>query len=190
MQIPEFSCMLRFLLPRSSQFIGIRLFQELIMYSVLFVCLGNICRSPSAEGMMRSRISNAGLPPGSLRIDSAGLHGFHAGEPPDSRARRAARNRGYSLDGQTARQVTREDFTEYDLILGMDSSHIKALERNMPKNGTARISLLLDFAENPSQREVPDPYYGGEEDFEYVLDLIETGVDGLVRFLCDKGHIL
>ncbi len=149
------------------------------MYGVLFVCLGNICRSPSAEGMLRRRLEQEGLQE-QVFIDSAGMHDFHAGSEPDIRAIQAAMSRGYSLDGLLARKVAAEDFSRFDLILGMDFSHKQALERIKPKKSSARIALLLDYAKNPPQREVPDPYYGGAADFEYALDLIEAGVEGLI----------
>jgi protein-tyrosine phosphatase len=150
------------------------------MHNVLFVCLGNICRSPMAEGVLRKRLEEGELSnPG--KIDSAGIHGFHAGSSPDPRAAETAMRRGYILDGQRARQVNLQDFSGFDLILAMDFSHLNALKRIRPDKSTSEISLLLDFADNPPQREVPDPYYGGPDGFEYALDLIEAGVAGLIK---------
>ncbi len=152
------------------------------MYNVLFVCLGNICRSPLAEGVLRKKLEEEGLL-GRVRVDSAGLHGFHEGEPPDRRSIKAALARGYSLEGQLARKITQEDFYQFDLIIGMDFANKVALERVKPENSRAEIHLLLDFAENPAQREVPDPYYGGAKDFEHIINLIESGTEGLVKIL-------
>lgn len=155
------------------------------MYKILFVCLGNICRSPYGEGAMRARIASGNLED-KIFVDSAGVQGYHTGDSPDDRACHVAMERGCTLDGITARKITKNDFNEFDLILAMDFSHKRSLENLKPKNSKAQISLLLDFAENPPQREVPDPYYGGVGDFKYAFDLIEMGVDGVMEYVCKK----
>jgi len=132
--------------------------------SVLFICTGNICRSPTAEGVLRHLASERSL---ELRIESAGVGDWHIGDPPDERALRHARSRGYDLSAQRARQVRAQDFEEFDMILAMDRGHLKALQRIAPPHHHAKIRLFVpDF-------DVPDPYYGGAEGFEKVLDLVE-----------------
>jgi protein-tyrosine phosphatase len=132
--------------------------------SILFVCTGNICRSPTAEGVFRRLCGQAGL---ELRIESAGLGDWHVGQPPDERAQHHARNRGYDLSPQRARQVTPCDFEEFDLILAMDRGHLRALQKMAPSRHHAKIRLFVEGAD------VPDPYYGGADGFERVLDLVE-----------------
>lgn len=132
--------------------------------SILFVCTGNICRSPTAEGVFRTLCARAGI---ELRIESAGLGDWHVGEAPDERAQHHARGRGYDLSAQRARQVRLRDFDEFHLILAMDGGHLRALQRMAPPRHRAKIRL---FAEGG---DVPDPYYGGAEGFERVLDLVE-----------------
>lgn len=149
---------------------------------VLMVCMGNICRSPTAEGVLRQRLDKAGLG-GRIVVDSAGTYGGHAGDPPDPRAQRHAAQRGFDLERQRARQVTAEDFRRFGLILAMDEDNLEALERWRPKEAPAP-RLLMEFARRPgAPRAVPDPYYGGPEGFEHVLDLIEDACDGLVEKL-------
>ncbi len=152
------------------------------MVGVLFVCLGNICRSPTAEGMFLHKIEQAGLS-GRFVVDSAGMQGWHTGSPPDSRAIEAAVRRGYSLAGLAARAVRAQDFEDFDYILGMDASHKRGLEALAPAGSKAHVGLLLDYAQDVKETEVPDPYYGGEAAFEYALDLIEYGTDGVLRHL-------
>ena len=152
---------------------------------VLFVCLGNICRSPTAEGVLRGIAARefAGLP---LYVDSAGTADYHVGEPPDRRTVAAARRRGYDLAGLRARHVQPADFTRFDHVLAMDNANLSELERLRPKDSTARLSLFLEFAPDAEYREVPDPYYGGTEDFERVLDLCETAARGLLTRLANN----
>ncbi len=150
------------------------------MTSVLFVCTGNICRSPTAEGVFRHFVQVAGLAD-QFQIESAGTSSAHVGEPPDSRSQRAARQRGYDLSAQRARQVQRDDFHRFDLILAMDAGHLRQLQRMAPKGSPAKLALFLDYAPNQPVRDVPDPYYGGPDGFSQVLDLIEAGAEGVLR---------
>jgi protein-tyrosine phosphatase len=147
---------------------------------VLFVCLGNICRSPTAEAVFRARAEAAGL---EVHIESAGTSGWHIGEPPDPRSIEAGQARGYSFAGQASRKVTRADFGAFDYVLAMDGANVKALKEICPENYLPRIGLFLDYAVNASIREVPDPYYGGDGGFTHVLDLIEQASDGLIAAL-------
>ena len=150
---------------------------------VLFVCTGNICRSPSAEGVLRKMAAEAGLA-GRIEIDSCGTHGYHTGEPPDPRAIRQAARRGYDLEDLRARTLVDADFTRFDLILAMDQGHMSWLRRLAPERAGAELRLFMDYAEaSPGLREVPDPYYGGLADYDLALDLIEDGVAGLLRRL-------
>ena len=146
--------------------------------AVLFVCLGNICRSPTAEGVLRA-IAAREYPGLMLEVDSAGTADYHVGEPPDRRTVAAARRRGYELSGLRARQVQAEDFHRFDFVLAMDRANLAALERLRPEGAGARVALFLEQAGDPVD-EVPDPYYGGVEDFERVLDLCESGARGFL----------
>jgi len=149
------------------------------MHRVLFVCLGNICRSPTAEGVFRALAARAGLP---VHADSAGTGGWHAGEPPHPPSVAAARRRGYDLSALRARQVTPGDFTAFDLILAMDRRNLADLGRIAPAAGQgARLGLFLDHAPETGLTEVPDPWYSGE--FDRTLDLVEAGCRGLIRDL-------
>ncbi|MEM7525800.1 MAG: low molecular weight protein-tyrosine-phosphatase [Pseudomonadota bacterium] len=148
------------------------------MTKILFVCLGNICRSPTATGVFRARAAAAGL---NVRADGAGTGAWHVGEPPDARASAEAARRGYDLSTLRARRARAEDFYDYDLILAMDDANFAALGRMRPADGTATLKLFLDYAPESGRREVPDPYYEGG--FELVLDLVETASDGLIEAL-------
>lgn len=152
------------------------------MIRVLLVCMGNICRSPTAEGVLRAHIERAGLA-GKVEVDSAGTHAYHIGEPPDPRSQKAAANRGYQLANLRARRVAEADFLRFDLILGMDRENLALLREACPPEEQHRLGLLLDYARNVEHDEVPDPYYGGPEGFERVLDLIEDGCAGVVEEL-------
>ncbi|ALO34586.1 protein tyrosine phosphatase [Colwellia sp. MT41] len=145
--------------------------------SVLFICMGNICRSPSAEAVFRHKMKAQGL---SLKVDSAGTLGAHAKEKPDHRAQKAGIARGYSFDGIKARQVTVQDFSDFDLILAMDHDNIDELKKIAPPAMLDKIHLMLDFAVGHEEEQVPDPYYGGAKGFDYVLDLVEAASDGLL----------
>jgi protein-tyrosine phosphatase len=144
--------------------------------AILFVCTGNICRSPTAEGVFRSLAQKAGF---ELRIESAGLGDWHVGQAPDERAQHHARQRGYELSAQRARQVRRRDFEEFDLILAMDAGHLRELQQMAPAKHRAKIRLFV------ADRDVPDPYYGGPAGFEHVLDLVEAQCASLLDELRD-----
>ena len=152
------------------------------MVKVLFVCTGNICRSPTAEGVFRAVVARAGLDR-RIAADSAGTHGYHVGDPPDARSCAAARGRGIELDALRARQVTAADFTEFDLVLAMDRGHHAQLARLCPPGRHDRLHLFMDFAPGLGIRDVPDPYYGAGDGFERVLDMIEAGCDGLLAHI-------
>jgi protein-tyrosine phosphatase len=152
-------------------------------FSVLFVCLGNICRSPTAEGVFRKLVADAQLD-GRIRIDSAGTAGYHEGAPPDSRAVSAAGARGFDLTAIRARRVVAEDFEAFDLILAMDEDNLAELRQAAPAGARARVALLLEYAATPGRLVgVPDPYYGGRNGFEQVLDLVTEACAGLVEDL-------
>jgi protein-tyrosine phosphatase len=148
---------------------------------VLFVCMGNICRSPTAEGVFRRALNALGNT--SIEIDSAGTHAYHSGEPPDRRAIAAAQKRGIDLSALRARTVVDEDFARFDLILAMDRDNLDVLQRRAPARCHDRIKLVMEFAPDAYMREVPDPYYGGTQGFEAVLDLLEQAAQGLLREL-------
>lgn len=150
--------------------------------SVLFVCMGNICRSPTAEGVFRSRAEAAGLA-GLLSIDSAGTHGYHIGEPPDARSQAYAAKRGYDLSRQRARQVRPSDFEKFDRLLAMDKDNLALLETMCPPQWRYKLGLFMQFAKNRTADVVPDPYYGGGAGFDLVLDYIEDASDGLIEVL-------
>lgn len=156
--------------------------------NVLFVCTGNICRSPTAEGVLRHKLAAEGLDD-RVAVASAGLGDWHVGDPPDPRAIARARLRGYDLTPLRARLFTRDDYHNFDLILAMDQGHLTALTRGRPAGARARVHLFLDFApEAVISREVPDPYYGGSADYDHALDLIEPGVEGLIAKL-KRSHL-
>jgi protein-tyrosine phosphatase len=147
--------------------------------SVLFVCMGNICRSPTAEGVFRAVAARAGLL-SSMVIDSAGTHDYHIGAPPDRRAILAARKRGYDIAPLRARQVMAEDFRRFGHIYAMDESNLRALQAMRPAGYDGVLGLYLDVAPELGLREVPDPYHGGPEGFEQVLNLVERASEALV----------
>lgn len=147
---------------------------------ILFFCMGNICRSPTAEGVMRAKLKAAGL---DVAVDSAGTHGYHVGAPPDERAMEHAARRGYDLSSLRARQLVAEDFTRFDLVLGMDDDNVARAARLCPPGERHRLQLLLNYAPRASKRQVPDPYYGGAAGFDEVLDLVEAACDGLIEAL-------
>lgn len=157
---------------------------------VLMVCLGNICRSPTAQGVLRHKVQQAGLQ-GRVMVDSAGTYAGHAGHPPDARARQRAALRGYDLSGLRARKVSPVDFSRFDLILAMDWGNLKALQEACPaRRELHKVRRLVEFIPSTSQYHgvdvVGDPYYGGDEGFERVLDLVEAACDGLVAHLQNR----
>lgn len=149
---------------------------------VLFVCMGNICRSPTAEAVFRHYVEKAGLSP-HVHIDSAGTHDYHIGEAPDTRTQSAARQRGYDMSQLRGRQVETGDFARFDYVLAMDEANLSILQRLRPHDAQSHLGLFLEFAERHSEREVPDPYYGGAQGFERVLDMVEDAADGLLRHI-------
>ena len=151
-------------------------------FNVLFVCMGNICRSPTAEGAFKHVLAER-APDLSIRADSAGTHAYHIGDPPDLRAQRAAERRGIDLSEQKARRVREEDFASFDLVIAMDELNLEVLVELSPPEYHDRIKLFLDYAPQLGRRDVPDPYYGGSNGFELVLDLIEDASIGLLEQL-------
>ena len=156
------------------------------MVKILFVCLGNICRSPTAEAVMRGVVARA-APELLVMLDSAGTANYHPGSPPDRRSQAVARRRDYDLSGLRARQVCAEDFATFDLILAMDRNNLRELLRMAPAGARGKIQLFLDYAPEQPLREVPDPYYGGPDGFAEVLDLIEVASRGLLRRLGEQA---
>ncbi len=152
---------------------------------VLFVCLGNICRSPTAEAVMRQRLQQAGLAD-RIEVDSAGTGDWHVGKAPDSRTQQAASRRGYDLSSLRGRQVSVDDFARFDLILAMDGANLRDLQRMRPAQARSELDLYLRRFEL-AEDDVPDPYYGGSEGFEHVLDLLEQASDALLIEL--KGRL-
>ncbi|MDX9859502.1 MAG: low molecular weight protein-tyrosine-phosphatase [Rhodospirillales bacterium] len=149
------------------------------MVNVLFVCLGNICRSPAAEGVFRALVEREGLAD-RIACDSAGTGSWHVGKVPDARMRAAAKRRGYDLESLRGRQVTVGDFERFDYVLAMDGENLANLTVLCPPGREGRLGRLLDFAPGAGRRDVPDPYYGGADGFERVLDLVEAGAAGLL----------
>lgn len=147
---------------------------------VLFVCMGNICRSPTAEAVFRHYVEQAGLQE-HIHIDSAGTHDYHIGDAPDLRTQRAAKQRGYDMSQLRGRQVGVEDFGRFDYVLAMDEANLSILRRLRPRDATSHLGLFLEFAEQHREREVPDPYYGGADGFERVLDMVEDAAGGLLK---------
>jgi protein-tyrosine phosphatase len=153
---------------------------------ILFVCMGNICRSPTAEGVFRRALLER-APHLDVHIDSAGTHDYHVGEAPDARARAAASRRGVDIAQLRARQVSPQDFERFDLILAMDEDNLRELKGRAQRQHHDRIRLLMEFAPNSPRRAVPDPYYGGEQGFEDVLDLLEEAANGLIDELLARS---
>ena len=160
--------------------------------SILFVCMGNICRSPAAHGLFIDYVDQQHpLSAGEIRIDSAGTHGYHVGEPADPRMRQAAAERGHTLTSR-ARRVSVDDLTAFDLILAMDRDNlalVQSLEREADHDATAVVTLFSDFLDESWPTDVPDPYYGGAEGFDYVLDMIQAGCPNILeRLLKMEGN--
>jgi protein-tyrosine phosphatase len=155
---------------------------------ILFVCLGNICRSPMAEGVFRRVVAEEGLGEHFV-IDSAGLGDWHVGQAPDHRAQKAARSRGIDISEQSARQIVDEDFERFDLLLVMDGSNYDELKARAPHEAWGKIRPFLDFAPHAGTKDVPDPFFGGTEGFDRALDLIEAAAHGLLASIMDKESV-
>ncbi len=152
---------------------------------ILFVCMGNICRSPTAEGVFRKKLSDRGLLH-KVQIDSAGTHNYHPQSPPDARSQAHALRRGYDLSDLRARAVRDRDFEEFDLLLTMDWDNRALLEERCPAEHQHKVRGFAEFLHTTQASVIPDPYYGGEQGFEQVLDLIEEASDGLLQFVAQK----
>lgn len=150
--------------------------------SILFVCMGNICRSPTAHGIFEARVQQAGLSD-LIQIDSAATAAFHVGNPPDPRTIRAAAGRGYDLSQQRARQVQIEDFYRFDYVLPMDRMNLGNLKALRPRDSVAQLQLFMEYSRQKQYGQVPDPYSGDADGFELVLDLIEDAAAGLLQHL-------
>jgi len=155
---------------------------------VLFVCMGNICRSPTAQGVFETLVAQASLAE-QILVDSAGTHAYHIGEPPDARASEAALRRGVDLSTQRARRVSPEDFVEFDYVLAMDRSNYEDLSAQCDPAQLVKLRMFLEFAPDLGVHEVPDPYYGGVTGFERVLDLIEEAAQGLLTEIRQQHRI-
>mgnify|MGYP003339636232 FL=1 len=149
------------------------------MFRVLMVCMGNICRSPTAEAVLRHLLQTQ-APDLPVEVDSAGTHGYHVGDPPDPRAIAHAARHGMDLSGLRARRLTADDFHQFDYVLCMDEHNLRTAARLRPAHGRAHFGLLMEFAPPDAPREVPDPYYGDAEDFERVLALTQSAACGLI----------
>jgi protein-tyrosine phosphatase len=150
--------------------------------SVLFVCMGNICRSPTAHGVLRHKVKELGLEH-LITVDSAGTHNYHPNSPPDARSQQHAAKRGYDLSDLRARQIKAADFATFDLILVMDRDNLELVQERCPANYLDNVKRLTEFCMKSESDEVPDPYYGGASGFDHVLDLVEDACDGLLRHL-------
>ena len=155
---------------------------ETDLVKVLFICTGNICRSPTAEGVFRKLVIDAGVSD-KISVDSAGTGAWHVNQAPDRRSQDAAKKRGVDISAQRARQVTSDDFKKFDYVLAMDAANLKILSELCPSDLASRISLFLDYVPSLKRREVPDPYHGGGKGFELVLDLIEAASSGLLSHI-------
>jgi protein-tyrosine phosphatase len=152
---------------------------------VLMVCLGNICRSPTAEAMLRRKVREAGLAD-RIEVDSAGTAGYHVGSPPDGRAIAHGERRGLKMKALRGRKVSREDFDRFDFILAMDEENLADLESIRPPAARARLALLMSYAPHAGSKVVPDPYYGSADGFERVLDLVESACEGFLGSLASR----
>lgn len=158
------------------------------MTKVLFVCMGNICRSPTAEGVFRKMVRDVGLSD-TVKVDSAGTHGYHVGEAPDVRAQLAGRKRGYELADLRARQITADDYRDCDYILAMDWENLSAMQQQCPRQYKHKLHLLMRFASEFDAATVPDPYYGGNEGFNTVLDYVEDACQGLLEVVKKRASM-
>ncbi len=157
--------------------------------SVLFCCMGNICRSPTAEIVFRHFVEKAGLQDHFI-IDSAGTHDYHIGDAPDKRSQHAAKQRGYDMSSLRGRKVDLNDFTRFDYVLAMDEANLSILQRLRPHNAHNHLGLFLDFATRYDEREVPDPYYGGNDGFERVVNMVEDAAEGLLNHICKEKNLV
>jgi protein-tyrosine phosphatase len=155
---------------------------------VLFVCMGNICRSPTAEGVFTQLVKDHKLD-AQFAIDSAGTHAYHVGNEPDLRSQAAARERGIDLSSLRARQVIHGDFEDFDYVLAMDDENYSILVNACPEQYKPKIKYFLDYAPHLNERQVPDPYYGGQYGFERVLDMVEQASVGFLKTVQDSGSI-
>lgn len=156
--------------------------------NVLFVCLGNICRSPTAHGVFQEKVRRHNLGD-KISVDSAGTGAWHIGNPPDSRATEVAASRGYDLSRLRARKVAPADFHSFDYILAMDNDNLRVLTRLRPGRFQGELQLFLQYGSNLPEIEVPDPYYGGQDGFEFVLDLVESASDGLLEHIRSRHSL-
>ena len=150
--------------------------------------MGNICRSPTAEGVLTNLVAQANLQT-LITVDSAGTHAYHIGEAPDPRTQQAAQLRGIDLSNLKARKVIDSDFAEFDYILAMDQANLQNLQAIIPNTASARVQLFMDYAQRWQEREVPDPYYGGAQGFERVLDMVEDAAEGLLLHLRQQHQL-
>ena len=154
--------------------------------NVLFVCLGNICRSPTAEGVFRHLVQQEGHDSW-ISTDSAGTHAYHIGSQPDHRSQQTAKSRGIDLSDLRGRKAVKEDFDKFDYILAMDDDNLQLLEQICPSGMESKLSLFLDFSDDYSETEVPDPYYGGDQGFDHVFDLVESASRGLLAKIKEQN---
>ena len=159
-------------------------------YSIRFVCMGNICRSPTAHGVFLQKVKDRGLV-NQIQVDSAGTHNYHPGNPPDERSQAHAVKRGYDLSALRARQISDSDFERHDLILAMDWDNLALIQEECPADHLGKVRRLTEFCLKHDSPVVPDPYYGGKDGFEHVLDLVEDACEGLMRYVerqLDPAH--
>ena len=159
---------------------------EETLHKILFVCMGNICRSPSAEGILLKKVQERGLENNFL-IDSCGTHGYHEGQGPDQRSIEAALTRGVDIRNQISRLVVNSDFENFDYIISMDHRNVDSLKQISNSKYHHKLSLFLDYTDDSKYIEVPDPYYGGDDGFELVLDLLDRAAEGLIRHLVETS---
>lgn len=156
--------------------------------NVLFVCLGNICRSPTAHGIFLHYVKQRGLQD-RISVDSAGTGDWHVGHAPDKRSTATALRRGYDLSELRARQVSRDDFAQFDYIIAMDAENLRNLQHMQPKEFDGELKLFLDYGDQSGYTEVPDPYHGGAADFERVVDLVENAANGLLEHIVARHRL-